>query len=129
MPRAVPTHSLGVVAKALSRFLTDICLIEQRAPGTGQYGEQINRWVIIATKVPCRLIDTTKRVRPMSGLIGDALSIKDNYRLIVGPLTALGLGMRVTVNGLRYDIASLQEADTDSVANVAYITRERGDQP
>lgn len=131
---AFSTLTLNRIKRTVATTLTSIALIEQRNVGSSQYGSLTSGWTVVAAAVPCRLISIGGRMKTSSALVGEALSMRDSYRLIVASNQALGVGMRVTIIdpdshlALVYDVASVADSDSDSVFNEAFVTRQRGDQ-
>jgi hypothetical protein len=107
--------------------LTDTCTIYARASGTGLYGEpQQDAWVIVASAVPCRVIDD-KQSRVGDPAVLAREYITDSYKLVVPAGTGLDVDQRikVTSTGLEYDVTGLVTSRTQGVDEQAMIMRAR----
>ena len=130
MARIVSSFVVSQVTAAINRSLTDTCLVEARVVGAGVYGEPLPGWTTVYLAMPCRVVRVGKRLKSSAGNVGEAISIRDSYRIIYPNTMSITNGMRITTrDGLHYDVASIQENDTDSVMSEAFITRQIGDQP
>jgi hypothetical protein len=130
MPRLATAFITGRIKQIVAQQFTDTCLVEVRAVGVGVYGEPFTGWTTVSLSMPCRITRTGSRMKSAAALVGEAISIRDSYRIIYPTTYTLSVAMRITTrDGLRYDVDSLQENDTDSVMNEAFITRQIGDQP
>lgn len=130
MPRFVTAFVSGRVSRVINQQFTDTVLVEARQAGPGVYGEPAAGWNTVTLSMPCRLIRTGSRMKSAAGMAGEAITIRDSYRVIYPITYSLSVGMRITTrDGLRYDVDAIQENDTDSVMNESYITRRIGDQP
>jgi hypothetical protein len=117
---------LGRIKTTVRRFLTETCTIEAQGAGTGDYGQQVAEWYVVAEDVPCRII---RRAGNATGEEADEVAgretIVDSYRLIVPAGTALEVGQRVTVGEDVYDVVDLMTALTGEADRQAVITRMR----
>ena len=98
------------------------CTISKPALTRGPTGAPGSGHVIVASDVPCRIIDGSSETEE----IGDQQAILEKYKLIVPVGTELGVKYRVTVDdGNTYKILDIISRYSESVDAQAMITRER----
>ena len=98
------------------------CTISRPALTKGPTGAASSGKVIVASAVPCRIIDGSSETED----IGDQHAILERYKLIVPVGTELGVGYIVTVDdGNTYNILDIITRHSESVDAQAMMTRER----
>lgn len=105
-------------------WLKQTCTIEENNAITGEYGEASRLWQIVASNVPCRIIQAAaSRSTTAVNEAGAQENILVEYRLEVPNTTVLRSDQRVTVDGVQYSIVRVEEALTDDLFRQAIITR------
>lgn len=113
---------MGALLNSVGQFLTDRCTIEQAVTAADAYGGSAQTWTIVRADVPCRVITEGTRAGATAPT-GDRDSLRQSYRLVVGPDVQLGIDQRVTHEGIVYDVVAVQANLTDEVFRSAVIVR------
>lgn len=116
-------QTLAMLRRVTAGFLTETCTLDREAATRGRYGEPTHDREVIGTDVPCRLILVGQRYGSGVAEAAGAETMRDEYRLIVGRDVALAPDLRVTVNGLTYDVVRIETALTDAAFHAAVLAR------
>ena len=118
----------GWLRGAAAQYLSDRCTIEREDHSEDEYGGQTIAWVTAALDVPCRLIKRGQSTTDAQIAAGRD-TINDGYKLalLAGSPGAsiIGADMRVTINGIVYQVMSVESALTDGVFVMLIIERKR----
>lgn len=106
---------VAMMQRVAGTFFTDTCLLERETSTTGEYGEPIHAWEVTASDVPCRIILVGQRYGGGVVEAGAAETMKREYRLEVASTVSLAVDMRVTIDGVTYDITRIETQLTDEV--------------
>lgn len=104
---------IAAVRRISATWLTDVCTIERETNTTGEYGEPIHQWEVMAVDEPCRVILLGQRYGSGIAEAGSAETMKREYRLVLGRSVELAVDMRVTVDAVVYDITRIETQLTD----------------
>lgn len=119
-------QALAMLRATTAKFFTDTCTIEREASARGKAGEPTHSPVMVATGVPCRIIDSTNRQTISAQMVGGQEAIVDTYRIIVPYGTALEVDQIITVSsGDQYHVVGLVTARTDKTDSQAVVRRAR----
>ncbi len=120
---AVRDRLIQKIQARLETFVGEnTCTISKPARTKGPTGHPGSGHVIVASDVPCRIIDGSSETDE----IGDQHAILEKYKLIVAVGTELGVNYSVTVDdGNTYSILDIISRHSESVDAQAMMTRER----
>jgi hypothetical protein len=110
----VSSFLLGMVQQTTLGYLTDRATVSREVSAMGEFGEQVRRWDVVMTDVPCRLIVSPFERNQKVGDVAGAESAPELYSVIL-PLDA------VTV------LAKDQLAVSGHVLRVVQVQRELTD--
>lgn len=104
---------LTQLRKQATTVLTDTCIIEKELVTTGAAGQRIRSWQTVAQDIPCRIIQLGQQTQSEIETVSSRESMSNEYRLIVSATTELGIDYRVTIDGVGFQIVSLETELTD----------------
>lgn len=119
----VQPQILSMIRAATERFLTQRCTIDRETSAVGDFGEPLHAREVVYSSEPCRLIQVGRRTDSGVSVTAGAETLQHDYRLIVRRSVALTTDMRVTVEGLTYNIVRLETEWTDDVFHAAILAR------
>ena len=96
--------------------LVDVATVSREVSATGEYGEQVRRWDVVAASVPCRVIKTTfDRTQTVSEVMSRETA-PELYSVIL-PVDAVEVQPkdRITVGGRVFRVVQVQPDLTDAV--------------
>lgn len=120
------TISLSSIRGSAYRWLKDLCTIERDVETLDELGSPVSGRVIVAENVPCRLIKNGSTSSSAAQIIGSAETLRETYKIAIpANYVDLDVDYHITVNGITYDVVTLETALTDEVFTQAIITRHR----
>lgn len=93
---------IAYMRAAQQELMPDLATIEVMATAADGYGGQSRTWAAIPGTVPCRVMPTPPAPREAAGQLSPDLSVI----LTLPAGTDVGIGDRVVVEGVRYEIRS-----------------------
>ena len=112
----VSTLILSQIRQTTAAFLDDVATVSREVSATGEYGEQVRRWDVVAASVPCRVIKTTfDRTQTVSEVMSRETA-PELYSVIL-PVDAVEVQPkdRITVGGSVFRVVQVQPDLTDAV--------------
>ncbi len=112
-------------------WLNQTCTIEVQEYTTSEIASQVKAWSVVATNVPCRVIQATSRSSSsQAALVGKQESLTELYRIALPPLDSttyswgLTVDQRITVGDHKYQVIAVEQELADEIFRHALITRE-----
>ena len=119
------TISLSGIRNSSRRWLKDLCTIERDIDTLDELGSPVSGREIVAENVPCRLIKNGSTSNSAAQIIGSAETLRETYKIAIPSSYDLDIDYHITVNGITYDVVTLETALTDEVFTQAIVTRHR----
>jgi hypothetical protein len=117
---------LGMVQQMSQPYLTDRCTIRREVSATGEFGEQVRRWDVVLTDVPCRVIKTGFDRNQKVDEVAGRESAPELYSVIL-PFDAVTVQTKdqIEVSGLLLRVVQVQRELTDaSFQRVQAVARD-----
>jgi hypothetical protein len=122
----VSSFLLGMVQQTSHGYLTDRATVSREVSATGEFGEQVRRWDVVMTDVPCRLIVSPFERNQKVGDVAGAESAPELYSVIL-PLDAVTVLAKdqLAVSGHVLRVVQVQRELTDGAfQRVQAVTRD-----
>lgn len=112
----VSTLILSQIRQTTAAFLSGVATVSREVSATGEYGEQVRRWDVVAASVPCRVIKTTFDRNQQVGEVAGRETAPELYSVIL-PVDAVEVQPkdRITVGGRVFRVVQVQPDLTDAV--------------
>lgn len=124
---SVLNTTLTTMRNHAESLMTDTCTIEVQSDTSGEMGELIEDYTLVATGVPCRIIDATTGATEEIRQQSDRETVVDDVILVTPYATALAVDQKVTTSdGTAWFIAKLITSRTTPVDAQAIVTRIHG---
>jgi hypothetical protein len=122
----VSSFLLGMVQQTTHSYLTDRATVSREVSAMGEFGEQVRRWDVVMTDVPCRLIVSPFERNQKVGDVAGAESAPELYSVIL-PLDAVTVLAKdqLAVSGHVLRVVQVQRELTDGAfQRVQAVTRD-----
>ena len=126
MFRGLSASTIAKVRGNVSVMLTDSCTIERETSETGDMGQELHEWEVLASDVACRLIRAGTKSTGSNNVEGGRESLTDRFRLILPVGTDISTDYRVMVGEDYFQVVDVEAALSDQAFVAAVVVRARG---
>jgi len=109
------TRLLAAIQNKARVYLTSTATIEREERVIGLLGEVIRTNVVVASSVPCRVIQANEVRSDRHSTAASVEALPETYKIAFPAGTALGVDYQVTVGGVTYSIINVETVLTDAV--------------